>query len=210
MKFPVKVYHAESKKRIVQDIIFGHLKSLGLRCDSLILGGPSIDIYAPLVAHNISKGDKRIYSYEMNPDVFISQQNILRSLPYSLSSRIDINLGNILDAEPRQYIDLDLMRTVRAEHDIIYSLFHKQSNIQGTKVFNFTVAERGAGMEETVKFIERYLVHSKLEFFYKEKVGEGKKVYQWIYNCASSLYHVDIYVYKDTMPMLTCLITRKD
>lgn len=203
----MKEYSNSKSKRYIQGIIFSKL--ISIKSNALVLGGPNIKDYIPLVEKTISSSDNAIIkSYESDNLIFLNQFIQLNSISKKLRKKLIISFADIKYAHAERYIDLDLMTNLSYCSSTITELLKKQMALQTTKrrAFCFTYCLRSSKKyehftEELSSFLQKVL---KVKVFISkdfEKLTYGNQ-----YECKCSKFDISVYTYRDGTPMLTCLI----
>jgi hypothetical protein len=188
---------------------------VGFRGDVLGLPGPNMpDYYKPLASILVGKG--KLYGYEIDPWTAELQKKHLYYMPEK--DKIILHQGNIMNAEPRDMIDLDLIHTWKRDEVLINHLFQKQFNmVTGQKkVFIVNVATHGSTLGETLAYCNDMLrtdigvLHTGVSILNGghplidcngEPVGR-----KYTLNGNSKQFSVELYTYRDKATMANFLI----
>lgn len=206
----IKTYEKSKQKRKVEDCISSLLPS-GL--DDTVLGllGPNPEY--PLL--QVSYFAKKFISYEINKKVFNKQKELnINNIPGI--EEVELHYGSILEATPTRFMDLDFCGSIITHHKIIKPLFLKQEQRfildLAPKVFKFTVALRGLvynnkGKDMINDFIKPFiesLLDTQIKVYNKGTLKNINNEYPVLVN--SEIYKINMFSYRDGMPMLTILI----
>lgn len=158
----IKTYNDEhcQRKRHVQSCIFN--TTAGLKSSAVVLLGPSFETYIQnLIKNVVSSKNEKVYSYENNWENYKIQIDLLNKLPNVLKKKIVPNFGNIENAEPTRFMEIDLMCTLVYGEKIITKLFQKQYNkykdVKENKAFSFTLCTRACHPNKTIDFLQKLL-----------------------------------------------------
>lgn len=145
VKQVVHTYEKSVRKRAVQAKQIEHLN--GFQGDSLVLLGPNYQEYLTQIIDSISPDLYRVYSHENVFDVYLEQ---VSGLYPKYKDKVYTIFNGLTDAETKPYMDIDLLRTISTEYDLLYTLFKRQqqSYPDQQKVFCFTLCARDVSVKK--------------------------------------------------------------
>lgn len=205
----MKTYSDSISKRYIQSLVkerLGRMKS-----NVLALGGPNFDEYIPSLLNNIASSDSAIIrSYEKDNLIFAKQLKQLNSFSKKEQEKVLLTLGDIKYAEAERYIDLDLMGNLSGNEFLISKLLRKQLALQTTKrrafCFNLTLrtpVHQESHFTKNLAIFLRNILGEPIIIFKECKTKLTKGIE---YKCLCRNFSIHVYTYKDSSPMVTCLI----
>lgn len=132
-------------KREVQHYLYS---TSGLKSNVLTLCGPNphgvYDDYK-----TVATSKSKLYLYDVHKE-YLDRINAPDVVKYH---------SNIENAKPQRFMDIDLMRVIESEKELITSLFKKQllANYQRKTCFIFTVCMRGSNSKNIDQFLHTLL-----------------------------------------------------
>lgn len=142
-----KLYKESFGKRTAQEMLY---RAITWKDDITLLAGPSIDM--PFEHTRYVRGQKgKFISWENDPVNIHIQQKWFKHLTPSKARRVELNFGDVTDAEPTSIMELDLEHGIRKESQTLKTLFIAQRDmIQGPKAFMFHVTGRDIGKVDEI------------------------------------------------------------
>lgn len=205
-----KTYDNSDRKRYIQCKVFSSIR--GMRSDVLVLLGSveSSDIYLSLLYKYGIVGKKNVvYSYENDSNRLIQQIT-----KYSGTKGIVISGGDIINAKPELYMDIDLMCQYKNAIGIFKWLFWQQRmmDTENARVFNCAFSymrSNKSHLKRTINTCLRSLLGNMFSVIGEEVVKIGvnnKHIIQYIVNDWYSKFEVSVYYYSDSSPMVNITI----
>jgi len=194
----IKTYENSINKRLVQYLCYSQI--FGIESDLLCLAGPNAKEFIEFAQ---SQNKKKIISYEKEMSIYLEQLNLLYSTK-KLKNKVQFKSGDIINAQPQQVIDLDLMCTFKSAQNTISKLLYRQYTMNSNiKCFMFSVSymRESSSIEPILKFINKLL---GVECFLVNSLKMQYGVQHFI-NCRKNVI-VRAYSYCDTSPMHTIQI----
>lgn len=115
----------------------------GINVDNAtFIGGPFPKNNITLIKTIAKKG----ISYEISPEIRKKQAKYRQP-------NISFKLGNIKEALPTNFMDLDLMRTIETQYEVFIDIIKKQKKLKGEKYLLGTVSLRLVGIKTTIRLL---------------------------------------------------------
>ena len=201
----IKTYENSIKKRFIQFLCYSHIS--GIKSDILCLAGPNALEYINFLQKYCASNPKnKIYSYEKEFNIY-SEQVSLTFYNKAIKNRVVFRPGDVIQAEPRQIIDLDFCCNLSTAIPIVKKLFKSQKEQfkTETNVFMFSISAivyKSGYLENILKFLNE-LLEISIQSWLEIDMEYGK---QFVLKYNATTYNVNLYTYTDTSPMYTIQI----
>jgi len=192
-----KEYSNTPRKHYVQTDLYTKLANVNKPILTLL--GPTPERYIEMLHKLNIIGDNFIYSHEIDIDVLCNTAKKL------IDEKINITFGDIIAAQPKPIMDIDLMCRWNSEKERITTLFNKQKTLLSDKYFLFTISVMGVenlSICSHVKNILYELLNIDYSVDMERITFENEFVDKFIINSSN----IFAYRYTDSSPMLNILI----
>lgn len=200
MRKDIHTYENSQNKRWIQELIYSQLS--GINCNALILAGPTCKEYLELVSKYIAKGENKIVSYEKDQSVYFEQLQLQYNTK-KLQKKVKFYPGEVINAQPQRFIDLDFCCTLKTAEPTLAKLFNKQRLLEekGCKIFIFTLSYmRDTNVFKRLIAFLQLLLGQEIVHISTIKMEYGTQYYLHMTDCYYP-YVLKIYSYQDTSPM---------
>lgn len=179
----------------------------GITSNVVTLLGPNGQGHADFLIDKILGARNFIISYEFDKDIYDKQASLFQTY-----DNVYLHNMDAIHASAANYMDIDLMRTYSKEKDIIKTLFNRQSQLKGAKLFSTTFSVNWLCEAKTIETINDCLNDLGINAHvtsYKDVWLNKKSKYKQYFISLSYGYEIVVFKYHDTSNMISINILQK-